>query len=62
MFVRCQLSPEEMNMLGVDSEREPSNPIEPQQAEICLDEGSLRSRVSGFINEIQTVRIKTVQI
>ena len=61
VFVRCQLSPEELTMLGVEGGQQPSHPKEPQKSEIWLDEGFWRYRVSDFIRVMETARIKLVQ-
>lgn len=61
VFVRCQLSPEELSTLGVEGGRQPSDPKEPQKSEIWLGEAFWRYRVSDFIRAMETARIKLVQ-
>lgn len=61
VFVRGQLSPEELTMLGGVGGLEPSNPKEPQKSEIWLNEGFWRYRVSDFIRAMETARIKLEQ-
>jgi hypothetical protein len=58
VFVRCQLAPEELELLGLEGGTKPASPTEPQRSEIRLTESYWRLDVKEFIRILETARIK----
>lgn len=60
VFARCQLTPQELSLLGLHSSEIPKSESEPQKSDIRLDEGYWRFRVEDFVRILEAARIKLV--
>ncbi|MDQ2092312.1 hypothetical protein [Marimonas arenosa] len=60
VFARCQLTPDELGLLGLEGGEKPKSEKEPQNSDIRLDEGFWRFCVEDFIRILEAARIKLV--
>ena len=62
VFTRCQLVPDELELLGLTGATKPTSPAEPQRSDIRLGEDYWRLHVGAFIRILETARIKLVGV
>jgi hypothetical protein len=62
VFARCQLTPDDLELLGFDGASKPKSEKEPQKSELHLDENYWRFRVVDFIRILEAARIKLVGV
>ncbi|WP_139280790.1 hypothetical protein [Shimia gijangensis] len=62
VFARCQLTPDELSLLGLEVGEKPKSETEPQNSDIRLDEGYWRFCVEDFIRILEAARIKLVSV
>ena len=62
VFARCQLTPDDLELLGFGGASEPKSETEPQNSELHLDETYWRFRVADFIRILEAARIKLVGV
>ncbi|MCA9913730.1 MAG: hypothetical protein KC496_10295 [Anaerolineae bacterium] len=62
VFARCQLAPDELELLGLEGATKPPSSTEPQRSDIRLSEDYWRFHVGPFIRILETARIKLVGV
>jgi hypothetical protein len=62
VFARCQLAPDELELLGLEGATKPTSSTEPQRSDIRLREDYWRFHVGPFIRILETARIKLVGV
>lgn len=62
VFGRCELSPSELEALGLQGATKPTSETEPLNSDIRLGEDYWRFRVGDFIHILEAARIKMVGV